>query len=101
MHIFAPYSNARPTSRTLRIDAPNISVLFQFCFENIFAMSLIRHRPPKELSSTLPTKGDMYVAPAFAASIACDGENISVTLTRIINFFNCLQTASPSGVQGT
>ena len=36
--------------------------------------------PSKELSSTLPTNGDTYFAPAFAASIACAGENINVTL---------------------
>ena len=67
----------------------------------MFAISLIRHRPPKELSSTLPTNGDTYAAPAFAASIACEGENTSVTLTLTINFVSSLHTASPSGVQGT
>ena len=44
----------------------------------MFEISFIRHRPPNELSSTLPTNGDTYAAPAFAASIACDGENIRV-----------------------
>ena len=72
MHIFAPYSNALPTSLTLRIDAASISVFFQFCFAKVFAMSLIRHRPPNELSSTRPTNGETYVAPAFADSIACE-----------------------------
>ena len=56
--MFAPYSKARPTSLTLRIDAASISVFFQFCFIYVFEISLIRHRPPNELSSTLPTNGD-------------------------------------------
>ena len=68
--MFAPYSNALPTSLTLRIDAASISVFFQFCLVNMFAMSLIKQRPPKELSSTLPTKGETYVAPALADRIA-------------------------------
>ena len=33
-------------------------------------ISLINARPSKELSSTLPTNGETYVAPAFDASIA-------------------------------
>jgi hypothetical protein len=33
-------------------------------------MSLIRATPSNELSSTLPTKGEIYAAPAFAARIA-------------------------------
>ena len=67
----------------------------------MFEISFIRHKPPNELSSTLPTNGDTYAAPDFAASIACDGENIRVTLT-LINFLdNSLHTARPSGVQGT
>ena len=84
--MLAPYSNALPTSLTLRIEAASISVDFQFCFAYTFAISLMRHRPPYELSSTLPTNGDTYVAPALAASIACDGENINVTFT-LTNFF--------------
>ena len=67
----------------------------------MFEISFIRHKPPNELSSTLPTNGDTYAAPAFAASNACEGENIRVTLT-LINFLdNSLHTARPSGVQGT
>ena len=76
VQMLAPYSNALPTSLTFLIEAPNISVFFQFCFAYTLAMSFIRHRPPNELSSTLPTNGDTYVAPALAASIACVGENI-------------------------
>ena len=64
-------------------------------------MSLMRHRPPNELSSTLPTNGDTYVAPALAARIACDGENIRVTFTLTNDLDNCLQTYNPSGVHGT
>ena len=67
----------------------------------MFAMSLIRHRPPKELSSTLPTKGETYVAPAFADSIACDGEKISVTFTLIKLRESSRHAINPSGVQGT
>ena len=40
----------------------------------------IKSIPLKELSSTLPTNGETYFAPAFAASIACAAENINVTL---------------------
>ena len=69
VHISAPYSNAFPTSLTLRIDAASISVLFQFCLAYMFAMSLMRDSPSKELSSTLPTKGETLGAPAFAAGV--------------------------------
>ena len=58
VHILAPCSNALPTSLTLRIDAASISVPLQFCLSYMFAMSFIRDSPSKELSSTLPTKGE-------------------------------------------
>ena len=70
VQILAPYSNALPTSLTPLIEAPNISVSFQFCFAYTLAISLMRHKPPKELSSTLPTNGETYLAPALAERIA-------------------------------
>ena len=99
--MLAPYSNALLTDLTSLIEAPNISVLFQFCFAYTLAISFIRHNPPNELSSTLPTNGETYVAPALAASIACDGENIRVTFTLIKSFDRTLQAASPPLVHGT
>ena len=99
VHTLAPYSNALPTSLTLRMDAASISV-YTFCLVYTLAMSLTRHRPPNELSSTLPTNGETYFAPALADSIACDGEKISVTFTLTAGD-SCLQTHRPSGVQGT
>ena len=57
--------------------------------------------PTKELSSTLPTKGETYLAPAFAASIACAAENIKVTFTFTKSLDNFLHTFNPAGVQGT
>ena len=62
---------------------------------------LIKSNPAIELSSSLPTKGDTYLAPAFAANIACASSNINVTLTAINCLDNSLHTARPSGVQGT
>ena len=50
------------------------------CSLKTLTISFTKHIPPKELSSTLPTNGDTYAAPALAASIACDGEKINVTL---------------------
>jgi hypothetical protein len=70
-----------------------------YCFLYIAAMSLIRATPSNELSSTLPTKGEIYAAPAFAARIACDGENIRVTLTLIFSFDNSLHAIRPSKLQ--
>ena len=58
--------------------------------------------PAIELSSSLPTKGETYAAPAFAASIACATSNIRVTFTRIKFLHDSSAHASkPSGVQGT
>ena len=64
-------------------------------------MSLISLIPSKELSSSLPTNGETYVAPALVASIACATENIKVTLTLIPSEDNSLHAINPSGVQGT
>ena len=83
------------------IEAANISVLFQFCFAYTLAISFMRHRPPNELSSTLPTNGETYLAPAFAASIACTGEKINVTFTLTNDLDSCLHTYNQSGVHGT
>ena len=62
---------------------------------------IILERPEYELSSTLPTNGDTYFAPLFAARIACAGEKIRVTFTLIRSLESVLQTRKPSGVQGT
>ena len=64
-------------------------------------ISLINARPSKELSSTLPTNGETYVAPAFDDSIACAAENMSVTFTLTFCLASSLHALSPSGVQGT
>ena len=50
-------------------------------------------KPAIELSSSLPTKGETYAAPAFAASIACDGEKIKVTLTLIFDVAQAILAA--------
>ena len=42
-----------------------------------------RATPEKELSFNLPTKGETYFAPAFAARIACETEKTRVTFTGI------------------
>ena len=60
-----------------------------------------RETPSKELSSTLPTKGETYAAPALAARIACAAEKINVTLTFIDSLAKILQAANPPRVQGT
>ena len=44
-------------------------------------MSPTNPKPSNELSSTLPTNGEIYVAYAFDASIACATEKHSVTFT--------------------
>ena len=51
-------------------------------------MSLITSNPLTELSSSLPTNGETYVAPALAASIACAASKINVTLTFVLSFAN-------------
>ena len=66
----APYSNALAASLTPRREAARTSVFIP-CTLYTFAMSLTSHNPPKELSSTRPTNGDTYVAPALAERIAC------------------------------
>ena len=81
--ISAPTSNASDTLCTSLIDAASISVPVTICAVKMSLISFIRPIPSNELSSTLPTNGEMYVAPAFAASIACAAENIRVTLTLI------------------
>ena len=64
-------------------------------------MRLIRLHPPNLWSSTRPTNGEMYVAPALADRIACEALNIKVTLTLIPRSESCLQAIRPSLVQGT
>ena len=64
-------------------------------------MSLTSPTPSNETSSKRPTKGEMYVAPALEARIACATENINVTLTLIPSTLNLAHARSPSLVQGT
>ena len=63
-----PYSNALAASLTPLKEAARTSVLTT-CSLYSFTISLTRHRPPNELSSTLPTKGDTYLAPDLADKI--------------------------------
>ena len=58
--------------------------------------------PSKPMSSMRPTKGEMKVAPALAASSAWLAEKHSVTLTmRFISVRIVLQAFRPSSVSGT
>ena len=57
--------------------------------------------PLKELSLQRPTKGEIYVAPAFAAMIACATENTRVTFVLIPRTESDLHAINPSTVQGT
>ena len=79
MHISAPYRNAWLTDGTSRIEAANICVQ-GICKANISAISF---NPSTELSFNLPTNGEMYLAPAKLANIACAGLNTKVTLVLI------------------
>ena len=47
--------------------------------EDLATISPISSMPSVEMSSRRPTNGEMYVAPAFAASSACEAEKHSVT----------------------
>ena len=53
---------------------------------------LIRSNPAIELSSSLPTKGETYLAPAFAARIACASSNIKVGCT--LNMAPCIPSST-------
>ena len=64
-------------------------------------MSPTNSKPSNELSSTLPTNGEIYVAPAFDANIACATEKHSVTFTVNPSVDNNLHAFSPSTVNGT
>ena len=75
----APTEKQSATSFTFLRDAARTCVLDR-CSLYSFAMSLTRPKPSNELSSTLPTNGEIYVAPAFDASIACATENIVLRL---------------------
>ena len=52
--------------------------------------------PDVAMSSSRPTNGLTNVAPTFAASSACVGEKISVTLTRLPSDDSALQALTPS-----
>ena len=64
-------------------------------------ISAMRPIPSAPRSSSLPTKGEMKAAPAFAASSACATEKQSVTLTRMPSSLSALQVRRPSTVSGT
>ncbi len=57
--------------------------------------------PSPDASSMRPTKGEMYVAPALAASSACDAEKHSVTLVRIPSCAKTRTAFRPSSMSGT
>src|SRR5665213_680618 len=57
--------------------------------------------PSSATSSRRPTKGEMKVAPALAASSACTAEKHKVTLTMVPSSRSALQVFSPSIVIGT
>ena len=97
----APTANEPDTLDTSLSDADSISVSCTPCIVYTLLMSSIRPNPLCELSFNLPTKGETYFAPAFAASIACAVENMSVTFTWIRSRFNSRHAHSPSGVHGT
>ena len=65
--ISAPCAKECSTSPTERIDADNIS---HISYGNTSRIRLIKLHPPNLWSSTRPTKGEMYLAPAFADKIA-------------------------------
>ena len=60
----------------------------------------MRSRPFVEMSSKRPTKGEMYVAPALAARIACPAEKISVQFVLIPLPEKYLIALIPSGIIG-
>jgi transaldolase len=100
----ASIRNVRDVGRAFEYGANVCTIpvkVFDKMYDHVLAISFTRHRPPKELSSTLPTKGETYVAPALAASIACDTLKIKVTLTLILFSDNSLHARRPLGVQGT
>ncbi len=57
--------------------------------------------PSLPTSSSRPTKGEMKLAPALAASSACAAEKHSVTLTIVPSLVSVRHVLSPSGVSGT
>src|SRR5262245_42846630 len=64
-------------------------------------ISAIRLMPSWPMSSSRPTKGEMNVAPALAASSAWAAEKHRVTFTIVPSEASALQVFSPSGVSGT
>ena len=57
--------------------------------------------PSRPASSSRPMKGEMYVAPALAASSAWLALKHSVTLTGVPSLVRALQALRPSQVSGT
>ena len=66
----------------------------------IATMSSIRVIPTEPISSTLPRKGETYVAPALAAISACVAEKISVTFVFTPFADRILTAFRPSSVIG-
>ena len=61
----------------------------------------IKFMPFKPVSSSLPTNGDMKVAPALAARMAWDSEKQRVTFTIVLLSESTLHALRPSTVRGT
>ena len=76
----APTAKQSDTAFTSRMDAARTSVLLMPCTSYTLAICSTRERPEYELSSTLPTNGDTYFAPLFAARIACAEKRLELHL---------------------
>ena len=57
--------------------------------------------PSLEMSSSRPTKGETYVAPALAANSACPGEKTRVQFVRMPFVEKWRMALMPSAMQGT
>jgi hypothetical protein len=64
-------------------------------------MSAINPMPSVAISSSLPTKGEMKLAPALAASNAWAAEKQRVTFTMVPSAESARQVRSPASVSGT
>ena len=71
------------------------------CTLNMPEISSIRSIPVMPMSSSLPRKGETYVAPALAASIACAAEKMSVTFVFMPLAVSSLQATRPSAHMGS
>ena len=95
----APQRAEFTTSSGLLILAAIISVVIP-CKLNISDIVDISASPSDEISLSLPTNGLTYVAPARAASRACEALKTSVTLVFIFFEESTLTALSPSAVIG-